>query len=158
MKIITFAGKICDINHDHREVFFMKASRFLSVLLILAVLAGSVAALAEDTRYEEVYKAYSINSVDAQVDGRGLFRIYERNGQYGLIDETGAVLIAPQFTRLSYVDYGYFYVQDDSVELNNQALVDAHGNILTPYQYADFKVLATRSTCTTSAAAPRSAP
>lgn len=142
MKIITFAGKICDINHDHREVFFMKASRFLSVLLILAVLAGSVAALAEDTRYEEVYKAYSINSVDAQVDGHGLFRIYERNGQYGLIDETGAVLIAPQFkNHFSYVDYGYFYVQDDSGELNNQALVDAHGNILTPYQYADFKVL-----------------
>ena len=119
----------------------MKASRILSALLILALLLGSVAALAEETRYQEVYKAYSISRVDATLDGHGLFRIYDRQYKYGLIDDTGAVLIEPKYERFSHVANGYFQIRDDSGELNNEALVDVHGNQLTPFQYADFKVM-----------------
>ncbi len=123
------------------EDYDMKASRALGILLILLLLTVTVSGIADETRYEEVFKEYGIYSSCPEVDGHLLFTVYNKAWKYGVIDETGTIRIPIQFDHSpSHVGYGYFSVRNEE-EINNQALINADGEILTKYQYAAFNVL-----------------
>ncbi len=77
----------------------MKASRALGILLILLLLTVTVSGIAEETRYQEIFKEYSINYSGAEVDGHLLFTVYNRSWKYGLIDDTGTIRIPLQLDR-----------------------------------------------------------
>ena len=119
----------------------MKLSRWFGCLLILVLLTGTVAGVAEDARYEEVFKEYSISSTDAVIDGHRLFSVYNRQWKHGLMDDTGSVRVPLEYEyRISHEGYGFFSVRNAD-DINNKAIIDGSGNLLTGYQYADFSVL-----------------
>lgn len=119
----------------------MKVSRWIGILIVAVLMTSITSGFAEELRYQEVFSAYSISSTDAEIDGHKLFIVNDRSWKYGLMDDTGEVRIPIQFeNRLSYVGSKYFSARNEN-EINNLALVDVNGELLTNYQYADFEVL-----------------
>ena len=121
----------------------MKTSRFLGLLLALVLLSGLVSAAAEDTaRFQQVFSEASITSTDAVADGHRVLVVSNRERKYGLMDDTGAVLVPLQYeSRISHVAGAFFSVrsEDDGEDaINTLALIDAKGSLLTEYAYGDF--------------------
>lgn len=125
----------------------MKPHRILSLLLVAAFLFGLMTAFAEGERMTQLFNGTYLNiSYATEFNGKSLFIVHEKSWDYGIyaVDEDGYTVAVPRENgQIDYRGAAYFSVADykNTEDRNNCALMDAEGNVLTPYVYYSFDVI-----------------
>lgn len=119
----------------------MLGMKRISVILcmVLALVSFGAASATTTPRYEE---AFTFDYISSVIEDGPYFKVVDTKKGFkeGVLDRTGAIAVPSVFGDLDYLEHGLFSAQNES-GLNNKALVDMAGNVLTGYEYADFEAL-----------------
>lgn len=90
------------------------------------------------TTYDAAFTA--LGNVDDLYDtdyAPAAYTTYRENGQYGIKDSAGNIVMAPSYQTVYDYRYGYFVVSTG----DNEGLVDANGQLVIPAEYEDIKYM-----------------